>query len=138
MLHIYSPFTREKIDEIPLQTFEQAQEKLDIAYTLFKDQSKQLPAYQRIAILEKLISLMQSSVEELTIIAVKEGGKPYNDSKVEVLRAIQGVKSAIDTMRTMHSEQIPMGITESSKGKLAFTIYEPIRVVSAIIAFNHP
>ena len=138
MLHIYSPFTREKIDEIPLQNFEQAQEKLDIAYTLFKDQSKQLPAYQRIAILEKLISLMQSSIEELTIIAVKEGGKPYSDSKVEVLRAIQGVKSAIDTMRTMHGEQIPMGITESSKGKLAFTIYEPIGVVFAISAFNHP
>lgn len=95
MLHIYSPFTREKIDEIPLQNFEQAQQKLDIAYTLFKDQSKQLPAYQRISILEKLIDIMQSSIEELTIIAVKEGGKPYSDSKVEVFRAIQGVKAQL-------------------------------------------
>ena len=81
---------------------------------------------------------MSSRVEELTNIAAEEGGKPYIDSKVEVLRAINGVKLAIEYIGQMKGEQIPMGHTKSSANRLAFTMREPIGVVSSISAFNHP
>jgi hypothetical protein len=35
---------------------------------------------------------MESRVEALTKMAAEEGGKPYIDSKIEVIRAINGVK----------------------------------------------
>ena len=108
------------------------------AYAVFKDSKQYIPYHERIAILERLIPMMENSIEALTIIATKEGGKPYLDSKVEVLRAIQGVKSAIDTMRTMHGHEVPMGLTASSQNRLAMTIHEPIGVIFAISAFNHP
>ena len=137
-LMVYSPFTREQIDCIPMHDAKDADKMIEIAYAVFKDPKHHIPYHERIAILERLIPMMESSIESLTIMATKEGGKPYLDSKVEVLRAIQGVKSAIDTMRTMHGHEVPMGLTGSSQNRLAFTIHEPIGVIFAISAFNHP
>ena len=81
---------------------------------------------------------MAGQVDELTRIAAEEGGKPYLDSRVEVLRAINGVKLAIEHIAHIKGEQIPMGQTESSVNRLAFTLREPIGVVASISAFNHP
>jgi acyl-CoA reductase-like NAD-dependent aldehyde dehydrogenase len=137
-LMVYSPFTREQIDCIPMHDAKDADKMIEIAYAVFKDPKHHIPYHERIAILERLIPMMESSIESLTIMATKEGGKPYLDSKVEVMRAIQGVKSAIDTMRTMHGHEVPMSLTGSSQNRLAFTIHEPIGVIFAISAFNHP
>lgn len=97
-----------------------------------------LSAYQRIEILEKLAVLISGRLEELTKLATQEGGKPYQDSKVEILRAINGIKIAAQTVSQLHGEQIPMGLTPASENRLAFTTKEPIGVVVAISAFNHP
>ncbi|MGA1278668.1 MAG: aldehyde dehydrogenase family protein, partial [Candidatus Kapaibacteriota bacterium] len=137
-LLVYSPFTREQIDSIPMHDAQDAERMIANAYSAFKDSNQHIPFHERIAILERLIPMMEQSIESLTIMAASEGGKPYLDSKVEVLRAIQGVKSAIDTMRTMHGHEVPMGLTLSSQNRLAMTIHEPIGVVFAISAFNHP
>lgn len=137
-LQVFSPYTRELIDCVQMHNHQDAERMVDRAYALFHNRAMYLPLHERIAILERLIPIMEESVESLTIMAAKEGGKPYLDSKVEVLRAIQGVKSAIDTMHTMHGTEIPMGLTASSQHKLAFTIHEPIGVIFAISAFNHP
>jgi len=137
-LQVFSPYTRELIDCVQMHNHQDAERMVDRAYALFHNRAMHLPLHERIAILERLLPIMEESVESLTIMAAKEGGKPYLDSKVEVLRAIQGVKSAIDTMHTMHGTEIPMGLTPSSQHKLAFIIHEPIGVIFAISAFNHP
>jgi len=82
--------------------------------------------------------LMKGQVEELTKLAASEGGKPYQDSKVEVLRAINGVKIAAEEIGRLTGTQIPMGLTAASTNRLAWTVREPIGVVASISAFNHP
>ncbi len=81
---------------------------------------------------------MQAQAEELAIEAAREGGKPLIDSRVEVARAIDGIKICIETIRTVSGKEIPMGISDSSAQRLAFTRKQPIGVVVAISAFNHP
>lgn len=71
-------------------------------------------------------------------IAISEGGKPYKDSKAEILRAIKGVKLAAEHISQIKGEQIPMGLTEASLNRIAFTTKEPIGIVAAVSAFNHP
>jgi len=137
-LKVFSPYNNKLIKEIPMVGTEEVEKTLTIAYGLFKDRSKWLPAYQRVEILERVAQIMSTRVEALTNIAAEEGGKPYMDSKVEVLRAINGVKLAIEYIGQMKGEQIPMGHTKSSANRLAFTFREPIGVVSSISAFNHP
>jgi acyl-CoA reductase-like NAD-dependent aldehyde dehydrogenase len=138
MLKILSPYDQSLIKEIPLDGKDAVNQTIKIAYDLFQDMPNWLPAYERINILEKTIQLMKERKSELIKIAAKEGGKPYNDTIIEVDRAIYGVKLAAEGISCIKGEQIPMELTKSSEGRIAFTSREPIGVVAAISAFNHP
>lgn len=138
MLKILSPFDQSLIKEIPLVGKAEAENALETAYSLFQDRSKWIPAHERIAILERTAEIMKARIEELTKTAAQEGGKPYVDSKIEVFRAINGVKIATEYIGHLKGEEIPMGLTKASEGRLAFTTREPIGVVVSISAFNHP
>ena len=45
---------------------------------------------------------------------------------------------AAEHLRTQHGQEIPMNLNAASQGKLAVTRHEPIGVVVAVSAFNHP
>jgi len=137
-IKVTSPYDQSLIKELTLIRKNDIETVIETAKKLFDDQSQWLPAYRRIEILEKASSIMNSKVEELTFLATSEGGKPYKDSRAEVLRAINGVKLAAEHISHLKGEQVPMGLTASSSNRLAFTVKEPIGVVAAISAFNHP
>ncbi|MEE9431702.1 MAG: aldehyde dehydrogenase family protein [Melioribacteraceae bacterium] len=137
-LKVISPYDNKLIKEIPLVGEKEVEKALSVAHKLFNNRSKWLPTYKRVEILERVVKIMSERVEELTKIAAQEGGKPYMDSKVEVERAINGVKLAIEHISQLNGEQIPMGHTKSSVNRLAYTMREPIGVVVSISAFNHP
>lgn len=111
---------------------------LSTANELFNDKRNWLTAEQRINILEKTAEIMASRFDELAIEASREGGKPLTDSKIEVTRAIDGIKNCVEVIRSGHGEEIPMGKNSASMNRLAFTTHEPIGVVVAVSAFNHP
>ena len=116
----------------------QAEVALGIASGLFNDRSAWLSAERRIEILEKTAEIMQSRFEELAVIALNEGGKPLLDSRVEVARAIDGIKNCAECIRNESGTEIPMRLNGGSAGRIAFTTREPIGVVMAVSAFNHP
>ena len=70
--------------------------------------------------------------------AAAEGGKPLVDSRIEVARAIDCMHICIETLRTEAGKTVPMNVNAASLGRLAFTRPEPIGVVVAVSAFNHP
>lgn len=111
---------------------------LENAYALFSNKKSWLTAEKRIDVFEKTAEIMQSRFEELAVEAAREGGKPLIDSRVEVARAIDGIKNCIEVIRSEHGEEIPMGKNAASMNRLAFTTHEPIGVVVAVSAFNHP
>lgn len=138
MLKVFSPYKQELIKEIPLNTVEDVERALHKSTAVFNDKQNWMPAFQRVTILERVVEIMTSREDYLADLATKEGGKPLMDSKVEVLRAINGVKIAAQTINQLHGEEIPMGLTPTSTNRIAFTTKEPIGVVVAISAFNHP
>ncbi|MBA4167326.1 MAG: aldehyde dehydrogenase family protein, partial [Chitinophagaceae bacterium] len=138
MLQIFAPYNRRLIREIPLATREEAEILLQRASSLFNDQSRWLATVERITILKKTAAIMMAQAEALANMAAEEGGKPYIDSKAEVLRAINGVEIAIGQISQLKGEQIPMGLNKASENRIAFTTREPIGVVFSICAFNHP
>lgn len=135
---ITAPYDQSPIATADLASSEIVDQALSTAHALFRDRSRWLAVHERLAILERTAEIMNERVEDLTFEAAREGGKPYIDSKVEVIRAIDGIKLCIETIRTEGGEVIPMGINPASHGKLAFTQHEPIGVVVAVSAFNHP
>lgn len=135
---VTSAYDEKVLTEIDALSMEEAEKVLDIAKNVYENQDAWLSKTKRIEILEKTMQIMNERVEELTLIAVNEGGKPYVDSKVEVQRAINGVKIAIEHMASFGGREIAMGHTKSSENRMAYTMREPIGVVLAISAFNHP
>ncbi len=137
-LTVYNPFDRSPIQEIPLSSREEVLSAIDKAHALFKDRSRWLKKFEISAILRKTAEIMSGQIEELTKLATSEGGKPYVDSKAEVLRAVNGIHVAIEEIGKIRGEEIPMGLNAASDGKIAYTMKEPGGVVTAISAFNHP
>jgi len=137
-INVTAPFDGAFIASIETGDTTAVEIALNNAHKLFADKKKWLSAQQRIDVLEKTAAIMQSRFDELAIEAAREGGKPLNDSKVEVARAIDGIKNCVDVIRSEHGEEIPMSRNAASANRLAFTTREPIGVVAAVSAFNHP
>ncbi len=111
---------------------------LATAHALFRDRDAWLPRPERIEILRRAAAIMQQRREHLATEAAREGGKPLVDSLVEVDRAIEGAQGCIDGLRTQAGHGIPMNLNAASAHRVAFTRHEPIGVVVAFSAFNHP
>ncbi len=137
-LEVSAPFDQQKIATIAAADKAAVDLALSHAEKLHKDRTTWLSAAQRIEILDKAAQIMMDRSDELAMEAAREGGKPLLDSKVEVARAIDGIRICTETLRTDAGEEIPMGVNGASLNRLAFTSHEPIGVVVAVSAFNHP
>ena len=84
------------------------------------------------------MSYVENHYDEIVKDAAMEGGEPLIDTKAEITRAINGIKVAIEELGNMRGSEIPMGLNAASQNRMAFTFREPIGVVIAICAFNHP
>lgn len=105
---------------------------------LHRNHRDSLPTWRRIEILRALIGLMEEEAEDFAVLIAHEGGKPLTDARVEVERAINGIDLAISELGHAGGVEIPMDLTRGGAGRLAFTRKEPIGVVVAVSAFNHP
>jgi len=137
-IEVTSPFDDKVVGTVPFSNVEEVKAAVDLAHKTFHDHKNALPKYKRIEILEKVAEIMSSQVEELTLLCASEGGKPYMDSKVEILRAINGVKLSIEALSSFEGKEVAMGHTPTSANRMAYTFKEPIGVVAAVSAFNHP
>lgn len=137
-IDVLAPFDDKPIATITNVSESTIEQALSTAYQCYQNKDAWLAMDKRIAILDKVTDIMSSRVEELAIEAAREGGKPLIDSRAETLRAIDGIKLCIETLRTDQGHVIPMRGTAAAANRLAFTQKQPIGVVVAVSAFNHP
>jgi acyl-CoA reductase-like NAD-dependent aldehyde dehydrogenase len=137
-LEVVNPFDLQPIATVDVVDRAGVDRALAIANGLFRNRDTWLPAHERVAILQRTAELMRERAEDLALNAAREGGKPLVDSRVEVARAIDGMRNCAELLRSEGGREIPMGATAASAGRLAFTTHEPIGPVVALSAFNHP
>ncbi len=137
-ISVVAPYDRTLIARVETAGAEAVETALSRAHWMYRDRDNRLSVPARIAILEKLHALMGANRELLARESAREGGKPLVDSQVEVSRAMDCAQICIEELRTRPGEMIPMGATASSAHRVAFTRPEPIGVVVAVSAFNHP
>lgn len=138
MLNVVQAYDRATIAEIETDDGVALERKLQMAERAFRDRDGWLKPHQRIAILRKLAALMEGRRDHLAMQIAREGGKPLSDAIVETNRAIDGVHNAADELRNLAGREIPMGLSAAAENRWAFTTKEPIGIVAAISAFNHP
>lgn len=138
MLEVVQAFDRAVITEIATDDAAVLESKLQAAQRVFRDRDGWLKPHQRMAILRRLAGLLEGKRDHLALQIAREGGKPLPDAIVEVTRAIDGVHNAADELRNLAGREIPMGLSPAAVDRWAFTTREPIGIVAAISAFNHP
>ncbi|MCS3502181.1 acyl-CoA reductase-like NAD-dependent aldehyde dehydrogenase [Bradyrhizobium japonicum] len=138
MIKVVQAFDRKEITELASDDAAALEAKFETARKLFADRKAWLKPHQRIAILNRLADLVSAKRQDFGILIAREGGKPLTDALIETDRAIDGIRSAADFLRTRGGVEVPMGLTPASDGRRAWTIKEPIGIVAAISAFNHP
>lgn len=138
MLTVMQAFDRKPMAEIATDDAASLERKLQAAERAFKDRDGWLKPHQRIAVLRTLATLMEGRREHFAMQIAREGGKPLPDAIVETNRAIDGVHNAADELRSFAGREIPMGLSAAAESRWAFTTKEPIGIVAAISAFNHP
>ena len=135
-LIVRQAYTQAVLKTLDMHDHNEVDQMLAVAKT--KHESGALAVYERIAILQKLAKLVEAEHEAFAQLIANEGGKPIRDARVEVTRAIDGIHIAISEIRSIKGQSIEMGMTPAGHGHEAYTILEPIGVVVAVSAFNHP
>jgi acyl-CoA reductase-like NAD-dependent aldehyde dehydrogenase len=138
VIEVRAPYDGSLIATLDAAATDAVEQALATAHALYRDRARWLSRKQRIDVLTKTLELMKQQAPLLARQASHEGGKPIRDSRVEVVRAIDGVRSCIDCLRNHAGREIPMGLDAASGHRLAFTRHEPVGPVVAISAFNHP
>ena len=137
-LEVTNPFDGSPVGEVKLSSASEVDTALAIAEKTHKANKKGLPKHERIAVLKNTAEIMKGRADELALLIASEGGKPLIDAKVEVERAIDGVETCAAEIANNAGMEIPMDLTSAGEGKIAFTTKEPIGIVVAVSAFNHP
>ena len=137
-IKVYSAYDEKEIREFEINDFNYIEGLLKQAREVADNPDEQMTVMKRKEILEKAANIIEERQEDLAKQLVQEGGKPIIDSRIEIKRAITGIRIAIIEMEHMVGREIPMNIDTSSINRKAYTIREPIGVVVAISAFNHP
>jgi len=137
-LKVLTAYDEKIIEELPMNTENEADKMLATARKLADNPKKSIPIPQRIEILEKAQNILKDRYNEVVQTAVKEGGKPLIDTEVEITRSVNGFKVTMEEIGNMRGTEIPMNLNQASLNRMAYTFREPIGVVAAICAFNHP
>ncbi len=135
---IEAPFDRSPIATVEQVDRSGAERALATADRLFRDRDAWLSPARRIEILRRAAAILQDHRKELAVEAAREGGKPLVDSLVEADRAVDSIRLCADHLSAQAGGEIPMDRNAASAGRLAFTHHEPVGVVVAFSAFNHP
>ena len=99
---------------------------------------RQIPAYERQAVLQHCVRRFTERAEELALILCIEAGKPIKDSRGEVARLIDTFRIAAEESVRLYGEVLPMEISPRARGYSGQWKRVPIGPCSFISPFNFP
>lgn len=137
LLDILNPYDQSLLAQIPLHSYTECLAAIETAHRKWTN-GPRMPKHARIAALRHFKQKLIEEKEIIIKLSVCEGGKPLRDTEVEFARALGGIDFCIEALGQMHGKQIPMGMTAPGHGHLAWTQRQPIGVILAYGAFNHP
>lgn len=133
---IIHPYDGDVVGSVPLASEQQVVEAIDGAEAAF--QVSDLSAYQRYELLAETARQLERRAEDVARILTSEQGKPLNDARGEVDRAVQTLDLSAEQAKRMFGEYVPMDAQKGFSRDHCFTQREPLGVVAAITPFNFP
>ena len=137
-IEVKAPFDGKLLATVETADADDVNLALQTASALFADRNNWLSIPERLGILERAITLMEAQADELATGSAHEGGKPLIDSHIEMVRCIDSIRLCADALRNDSCKPVAMGVNPASQHRFTIMNKEPIGVVVAVSAFNHP
>lgn len=134
---VKNPVTGKLIARIQKATPDDALRAIESAHKT-KSVISEMPAVQRIELLEKIHELILKYQKDLVDMIVHEAGKPVIYAEGEVKATAERLHFAAEEAKTFQGEYIPGDITPDTVKKFAIVSRKPRGVVLAISSFNYP
>ena len=99
---------------------------------------RDLPSYERGAILSRISTMLAERREEVARIVATEVGKAIRDALTETDRAAMTFQVAAEEARRLHGEVLPLDLAPHGRGRIGIVRRFPIGPVAAISPFNFP
>jgi malonate-semialdehyde dehydrogenase (acetylating) / methylmalonate-semialdehyde dehydrogenase len=132
-LDVPNPATGKTIAMVPVSSFSDVDQAVEVAKEAFKSWSK-VPVPKRARILFKYHQLLVEHHEELAEMVTKENGKSYKEAYGEVQRGIECVEFACGAPSLMMGDTLSTIATDIDSQMFRY----PLGVVAGITPFNFP
>ena len=136
-LPVTNPYNGETVGTTSFATEDDLEHATTRAVAAFEE-TRRLQTYERAAILQQLADGLANRQEEFVRLMTREAGKPVKDSRVEVLRGVFTLQTAVEEAKRIGGETIPLDLMASSAGRFGITRRFPIGPIAGISPFNFP
>ncbi|GLV13402.1 aldehyde dehydrogenase [Alicyclobacillus hesperidum] len=137
LVPLKNPYSQDVIAQIGYASPAQAERAIAVAARAARS-FRQVPAWQRAAILRKVADLISDRKDELVDTIAREAAKPVKAARQEIDRTVETYRFAAEAARTIHGETVPMDAAPRGEHHVGFTMWQPLGVVAAITPFNFP
>lgn len=136
-LPVKDKYTGEVVTEVALADKNAIEAAIQAAVNALEP-LRDMPAFERKAVLLHCVKRLQERSKELAMTLCIEAGKPIGDSEGEVTRLIETFQIAAEESVRMVGEVLPLDISPRGKGYTGFWKRVPIGPCSFIAPFNFP
>lgn len=137
-LEVFNPYNQEVIGKISCAMVDDVEKAVQQADEVFQHTMRKMPAFKRSEILRKTADLLEKRSDDFARMLSLEAGKPIQESRGEVTRAIQVLRFASEGAKSIYGEQIPLDSAVGGENQLGIAKRVPLGVIAAITPFNFP
>ena len=136
-LEVFDKFSGELATRVPLADPAAIERGIEAAVAAERPM-REMPAYERQAVLNHCVSRFEERSEELAMALCIEAGKPIRDSRGEVSRLVDTFRIAAEESVRIYGEVMPLDISPRARGYSGMWKRVPIGACSFISPFNFP
>ena len=136
-MEIRNPATGEVVDSVPQAGAEDVESAIRSAVR-GREIMRDLPAHRRSDILRKASNLIEQRHEDLSQLLCRENGKTIRQCRGEMTATQRLFLDFSEEAKRMRGQYIPMDAVAGLEHMIAYTVRQPLGIVTGIIPFNYP
>jgi acyl-CoA reductase-like NAD-dependent aldehyde dehydrogenase len=136
-MEIRNPATGEVVDTVPQANVEDVERAIQVAIR-GREIMRDLPAHRRSDILRKASMLIEERHEDLSRLLCSENGKTIRQCRGEMTATQRLFLDFSEEAKRMRGHSIPMDAVAGLEHMIAYTIRQPLGIVTGIVPFNYP
>ena len=136
-IEVVTPIDNSVIAKVQAATIEDVDKAVDAADHARKSM-RDIPAIDRIDMLNSARHIMRDRKEDFVSTLVLEAGKTRSSATGEVMASLNRIKMTMEEARSVFGEYIPGDWSEDTMAKFALVVHESLGAIACISPFNYP